>query len=85
MKMITGTVPLIRMVCDNTYLQNKTLTGSKSYTAPNVMIGSNVTNKVAQGAVVINSGSTTIKATEGVTITKDFEVKSGAVFNVTID
>ena len=73
------------MVCDNTYLQNKTLTGSKSYTAPNVMIGSNVTNKVAQGAVVINSGSTTIKATEGVTITKDFEVKSGAVFNVTID
>lgn len=73
------------MVCDNTYLQNKTLTGSKIYAAPNVMIGSNVTNKVAQGAVVINSGNTTVKASQGVTITKDFEVKSGAVFNITIE
>ena len=47
------------------------------------MIGSNVTNKVAPGPVVVNSGSTTVKVSQGVTITKDFEVKSGAEFTVT--
>ena len=47
------------------------------------MIGSNVTDKVAQGPVAINSGSTTVKASQGTTITKDFEVKSGAEFTIT--
>lgn len=68
------------MVCDINYLQNKTFTGSKLYATKHVMIGSNVTNKVAQGAVVINSGSTTVNASQDVTITKDFEVKTGAEF-----
>ena len=68
------------LVCDTTYLQNKTFTGSKLYATKHVMIGSNVTNKVAQGAVVINSGSTTVNASQDVTITKDFEVKTGAEF-----
>lgn len=73
------------MVCNITYLQNKTLIGIKNYVAKNVIIGSNVTNKVEEGAVVINSGSTSVKATEGVTITKDFEVKNGAEFSITIE
>jgi hypothetical protein len=47
------------------------------------MIGSNVTNKAAQGPVVVYSGSTTVKATQGATITKDFEVKAGAEFTIT--
>ena len=69
--------------CNDIYLQNITQVGTKNYIADNAMIGSNVTNKVVQGPVVINSGSTTIKATHGATITKDFEVKSGAVFTIT--
>lgn len=69
--------------CGNTYLQDITMTGTKNYETNNVMIGSDVTNKVPQGPVVINSGSTTVKATYGATITKDFEVKSGAEFTIT--
>lgn len=79
-----GYVP-ITMVCDKTYLQNKTLTGSKTYSTSNVMIGSDVTNIVSQGPVTINSGSTIVRASEGVTITKDFEVKNGAEFMIIIE
>lgn len=69
--------------CGDTYLQNITLTGTKTYETGNAMIGSNVTNKAAQGPVVVYSGSTTVKATQGATITKDFEVKTGAEFTIT--
>jgi hypothetical protein len=69
--------------CGDTYLQNITLAGTNTYEADNIMIGSNVTNKVTQGSVIINSGSTTIKASQGTTITKEFKVKSGAEFTVT--
>ena len=69
--------------CGDTYLQNITLAGTKTYEAGNIMMGSNVTNKIAQGPVVINSGSTTVKASQQTTITKDFEVKSGAQFTIT--
>lgn len=72
-----GYIPY-RTVCSDTYLQNKTLFGTKAYETGNAVIGSNVTNKVAQGPVVINSGSTTVKTNQGVTITKDFEVRLGA-------
>ena len=69
--------------CDDTYLQNLTLAGMKTYETGYAMIGSDVTDKVAQGAVVVNSGSTTVKASQGATITKDFEVISGAEFTIT--
>lgn len=70
-------------VCGNTYLQNVTLIGTKNYESKHVMIGSDVTNKVVQGPVVVNSGSTRIKASNGATITKDFEVRQGAEFIIT--
>jgi len=70
-------------VCGNTYLQNVTLIGTKNYESKHVMIGSDVTNKVVQGPVVVNSGSTRIKASNGATITKDFEVRQGAEFVIT--
>ncbi len=69
--------------CGDTFLQNITLAGIKNYETNNAMIGSDVTNRVAQGPVVINSGSTTIKATQETTVTKDFEVKLGAEFTIT--
>jgi len=77
-----GYIPYTTTYSD-TYLQNITMTGTKSYETGNAMIGSDVTNRVSQGPVVINSGNTTIKATKGATITEDFEVKSGAKFTIT--
>ena len=77
-----GYVPYIT-TCGDTYLQNITLTGMKTYETGNAMIGSNVTNKVVQGPVITNSGNTTLKASQSATITKDFEVKLGAKFTIT--
>lgn len=65
------------------YLQNKTLAGTKTYETGNAMIGSDVTNKIAQGPVVVNSGNVTVKASRRTTITKDFKVKSGAKIAIT--
>ena len=39
--------------------------------------------KVAQGPVIINNANVTVKATQGATITKDFEVQLGATFTIT--
>ena len=68
--------------CNCLYLQNNTLSGTNTFKSKKAMIGSNVTNKVDHGSVVINSGKTTIKAKE-TTISKDFEVKKGAVLVIT--
>lgn len=68
--------------CANTYLQNLTLSGTKTYETGHALIGSDITDKIIQGPVVINSGSTTVKASQGTTITKDFEVNLGAEFNI---
>lgn len=77
-----GYVPYF-IVCGDTYLQNISLSGAKYYVSKKAMIGSNVTDKVEQGPVLINNGSTTIKAEQDVTITKDFEVRQGAIFTIT--
>ena len=69
--------------CGTTYLQDITLAGMKTYETGKAIIGSDVTNIVAHGPVVINSGNTTVKAIHGATITKDFEVKLGAEFTIT--
>jgi len=68
--------------CNCLYLQNNTLSGTNTFKSKKAMIGSNVTNKVDHGSVVINSGKTTIKAKE-TTISKDFEVKKGAILVIT--
>lgn len=73
------------VLCDSTYLQNQLLNGSKTYETNYVIIGSDVTNKVPQGSVVINSGNTIVRAHQVATITKDFEVKAGAEFMITIE
>lgn len=77
-----GYVPYFT-VCGNTYLQNRTLSGTNFYQSKQVKIGSNVTNKIAHGPVVVNNGSTTVKVNQSATITKDFEVRQGAEFIIT--
>ena len=76
-----GYIPYIT-TCSKTYIQNMTLTGTNDYSGINTMIGSNVTEKVTPGAVVVKSGSTTVKINSEATITKDFEVKRGAEFSI---
>lgn len=76
-----GYVPYIT-TCGDTYLQNITLTGTKTYETDNAMIGSDVTNIVSHGPVVINNGNTTLKARQSATITKNFVVKLGANFTI---
>ena len=75
-----GYIPYTAVCGDSLYLQNITLTGTKSYVTDNAMIGSNVTAKVSQGPVVVSNGITTITANQRAVITKDFEVTQGAQF-----
>ncbi len=72
-----------RGVIGDVYLQNKTLTGNRTYGGNHVYIGSNVTNKISQGQVVVQSGSTKVRALQDATITKDFQVSGGATFEIT--
>lgn len=53
------------------------------YETGSAFIGSDVTNKVAQGPVVVSNVNITVKATQGATVTKDFEVQLGATFTIT--
>ena len=76
-----GYVPFIT-TCGDTYFQNITLTGTKTYETGNAMIGYDVTNIVSHGPVVINNGNTTFNARQSATITKDFVVKLGAKFTI---
>ena len=69
--------------CGEIYLQNMTISGTKTFKTGKAMIGSDVTNKIPHGPVVIDSGSITVKASQGATITKEFEVKAGAEFTIT--
>ena len=70
--------------CADTYIQNKTIAGLWDiYETGSAFIGSDVTNKVAQGPVVVSNANITVKATQGATVTKDFEVQLGATFTIT--
>ena len=60
------------------------LTGKNTVIANSVLIGSNVTNLAPIGPTTIERGVTVVKSHNDVIITKDFEVKKGAEFNVTI-
>ena len=49
-----------------------------------IMVGSNVTTEKEEGPVVIENGSTILESANGVTITRDFEVREGAEFEIKI-
>ena len=71
--------------CTDTYFQNITWNRDlKTYKTGYAVIGSDVTDKVAQGSVVVNDETDiTIQATQGATIAKDFEVKLGGISSMT--
>lgn len=68
----------------NLYIQNETMHGNNRIHGGYIMVGSNVTTEKEAGPVVIEDGATTIESTNGVTITRDFEVKEGAELEIKI-
>lgn len=78
-----GYIPIMGICGDSLYIQNNVIAETKIFSAPQVLIGSNVTNAAANGAVVLQSGNTTIKASRGTTIIGDFECKQGATMTIT--
>ena len=59
------------------------LEGIKTYETDTFIIGSDVTSKVNQGPVVVDSGNIVIKSHRETTISRDFEVRQGAEFFIT--
>ncbi|MBQ6063611.1 MAG: hypothetical protein IJK87_08275 [Prevotella sp.] len=68
----------------NLYIQNETMHGNNHIHGGYIMVGSNVTIEKEEGPVIIEDGATTIECTNGVTITRDFEVKEDAEFEIKI-
>ena len=81
----TGYIPYVFTFCKTKYIQNESLEGNQNIHAEEVFIGRNVTALKPEGPVSIENGKTTIKASQGVTIKNDFEVKSGAEFEIKIN
>lgn len=77
-----GFIPYLT-ICDTTYFQNTVLEGIKTYETDTFIIGSDVTSKVNQGPVVVDSGNIVIKSHRETTISRDFEVRQGAEFFIT--
>ena len=77
-----GYIPLHIEDLVNTYIQNKTYTGTNSISRKNIIIGKDVTSLKAEGDVIIERGSTTFNATNSVTIKNGFECKKGATLNI---
>ncbi|MBR6828229.1 MAG: hypothetical protein IKM76_08775 [Prevotella sp.] len=65
------------------YIQNETFGSNVDIVGNDIYIGSNVKASETQGAVAINKGVIKIKHQNGVLIKNDFEVKQGAVLEIT--
>mgnify|MGYP002623725812 CR=1 FL=1 len=77
----SGFIPRTYYVGDTIYIQNERLRGERHYIAKAVYIGSDVVSK-EQGNVVVEDGKTVVTGLHDVVITKDFEVKPGAIFEI---
>lgn len=67
---------------DNIYIQNETLSGSKTYIGKNIKIGENVTTSKTQGAVVIKTGATVNLYGKDVQIQPGTTIELGANVNI---
>ena len=77
-----GYIPFLKTVHNNLYIQNKQLSGNRSYEAEKVYIGKNVTTSESEGDVTINSnGNISINANETY-IKNNFEVVFGGALTI---
>ena len=78
----SGFIPRTYYAGDTIYIQNERLRGETHYIAKTVYIGSDVDVSKEQGNVVVENGKTVVTGLHNVVITKDFEVKPGASFEI---
>ena len=64
------------------YVQNETITGTKTYIGKTIKIGTNVTNNKTQGPVVIKSGATVNFYGNDVQIYPETTIEPGAEVNI---
>ena len=67
---------------DIIYLQNQTITGTNTFEATTILVGSDVNSQLPQGNVTIASGKTTLKANTTV-ITGTTTIALGAELEIT--
>jgi len=71
------------MYSSDYYIQNETLSGTKTINAYNITVGSNVTTSKPTGPVTIQSGANITLDADGDTIINDsFEVQSGGTLEI---
>lgn len=75
-----GYIPYIFHVRNSEFIQNETFETDTRIVGNNIQIGRNVTSLIDEGAVVIESGKTTVSYSGEVFIKNSFEVKKGAEF-----
>jgi len=80
-----GYIPYVTNCGNEAYWQNFALTGNHDVTAHKLFVGTNVTNQVNSGMVTIQNGETYIRNKGSVTIEGEFEVCSGASFEIIPD
>ena len=76
-----GYIPYIADFSDIVYIQNESFERQKTIWANDVCIGSDVTTSKPNGPVAVENGATTIHG-KNVIIKNDFEVKTGASFEI---
>lgn len=81
---IPWTATLSQTGNNEVYIQNTTYTSDHTIVAKKAYIGSDVTSSLPNGAVTVQSGSVSIRATDLISIKDDFEVKTGASFEAEI-
>ena len=80
-----GYLPKTYIIGGTIYIQNETFYNKTNVHGNNVFIGRDVTNQKPEGEVVVIKNSTKVKSPGGTTITRDFEVKPGAEFEISVE
>ena len=80
-----GYLPKTYIIGGTIYIQNETFHNKTNVHGNNVFIGRDVTNQKPEGEVVVIKNSTKVKSPGGTTITRDFEVKPGAEFEISVE
>ena len=78
----TGYIPYVAIVGNPVYIQNENISSDILINSNQTLIGYDVTTAKAPGDVLVSKGKTTIINNGSVTITKGFEVKDGATFEI---
>lgn len=81
---IPWTATLSQTGNNEVYIQNTTYTNDTTIVSKKAYIGSDVTSSQPNGPVTVQSGNTSIRAKESISIKDDFEVKVGASFEAKI-